>query len=39
MHGAPGKGGGMKLGDNVMRSREEAKRATAERQKREASGS
>ena len=27
----------MKLGDNVMRSREEAKRATAERQKREAS--
>jgi putative ATPase len=39
MRGAGGKGGGMKLGDNVMRSREEAKRATAERQKREASGS
>jgi len=34
--GAGGKGGGMKTGDNVMKSREEAKRATAERQKREA---
>jgi hypothetical protein len=34
--GAAGKGVGMKVGDNVMRSREEAKRATAERQKREA---
>jgi putative ATPase len=39
MRGTGGKGGGMKLGDSVMRSREEAKRATAERQKREASGS
>jgi hypothetical protein len=35
--GSAGKGVGMKVGDNVMRSREEAKRTTAERQKREAS--
>jgi putative ATPase len=36
--GPTGKGAGMKTGDNVMKSREEAKRATAARQKREAGG-
>jgi putative ATPase len=36
--GPAGKGAGMKVGDNVMKSREEAKRATAARQKREAGG-
>ena len=37
--GATGKGAGMKVGDEVMRSREENKRKLAERQKREASES